>query len=159
VGLAEVSRFPGTYLSVAEVVDQWEVSVRTLRRRLAAGVTGAHQDQNGQWILSAQWVDSEFHRRKKPVAGSTESAITESTSESTIDLTESADGPDKAGTPEAWVGELVAAERRATRAETQLELAQSQIDDLRSELHSARADLDYERALVNRLKDQLRGNS
>jgi hypothetical protein len=165
VGLAEVSRFPAAYLSVAEVVEQWEVSVRTLRRRLAAGAPGAYQDKTGQWILSAQWVDSEFHRRKtaKP-RSEAEAEPSEPTdnagddpAEVTIDLSDSSQ-PHASGPPEAWIKELVEAERRATRAETQLELAQTQIDDLRSDLHGAKADLDYERALVNRLKDQLRGN-
>ncbi len=162
MGLAEVSRFPAAYLSVAEVIEQWEVSVRTLRRRLAAGAPGAYQDKTGQWILSAQWVDSEFHRRKsnaaKPDLVSDDSArpTREVAHEATINLTDNAG---HAGTPsDAWIKELVEAERRATRAETQLELAESQIDELRAELHSAKSDLDYERALVNRLKDQLRGN-
>ena len=169
MGVAEVSRFPAAYLSVAEVVEQWEVSVRTLRRRLAAGAPGAYQDKTGQWILSAQWVDSEFHRRKtvEPRAEVTLDEPADNPgdahnggdafAEVTIDLTDSAQ-PDGSGPPEAWIKELVEAEHRATRAETQLELAQTQIDDLRSDLHTAKADLDYERALVNRLKDQLRGN-
>lgn len=157
--LAEVSEFRSPYLSIREVVQYWEVSERTLRRRLASGAPDCHQDETGQWRLSAQWIDSKFHRRRaRQPFFADHSEFGETTADNRfesdddeIDLTDDPITPQ-----ERWVQELVTAEHRATEAETELKLRMAEIDRLRTELLAARSDLNYERSLVNRLKGQLR---
>ncbi len=156
--LAEVSEFRSPYLSVKEVVDHWEVSERTLRRRLASGAPDCHQDESGQWCLSAEWIDSQFHRRRRirPVFTTTEpDADLQGElqhNDVTIDLTDAQVAPQ-----DRWVQELIDTERRATKAETELEVRLGEIESLKAELAAAKIDINYERSLVNRLKDQLRG--
>lgn len=156
--LAEVSRLPSPFLTVRETARLWEVSERTLRRRLATGAPGCYQDKTGQWILSVEWVSSQFHRRK---FGSISGNDDDTKDDNSTDTEHDRNGvTEVAGTiADGWVRELVETERRATRAETELELAKRQIEQLRTELQTARSDLNYERSLVNRLKDQIRGNS
>lgn len=137
--LAEVSGFRSDYLTVADVVDGWKVSERTLRRRLAAGVNESYQDRNGQWLLSARWADAEF-RRKTQLSP----------------LIDAADEAAGATDRDEWIRELLESEARASRAEATLEVLRTQVAELKAELQAAKLDLDYERSLIHRLKDQLR---
>jgi hypothetical protein len=166
VELAEVSEFRSPYLSVRETVEFWEVSERTLRRRLASGAPDCHQDESGQWCLSVEWVDAEFHRRRhrRPVIAENFygdgqednlSASDPIESDTTIDLRT----PPEPSPSDEWVQELLEAERRATRAETELKILKVQLERNQTELMAAKSDLSYERSLVNRLKDQFRDSS
>ena len=47
-------------VTIQEAEERWEVSGRTIRRRLAKGVSGASRTPDGQWLVPTSWLDQEF---------------------------------------------------------------------------------------------------
>ena len=47
-------------VTIQEAEERWEVSGRTIRRRLAKGVSGATRTDNGQWLIPTSWLDQEY---------------------------------------------------------------------------------------------------
>ena len=47
-------------VTIQEAEERGEVSGRTIRRRLAKGVSGASRTPDGQWLIPTSWLDQEF---------------------------------------------------------------------------------------------------
>ena len=47
-------------VTIQEAEERWKVSGRTIRRRLAKGVSGASRTPDGQWLVPTSWLDQEF---------------------------------------------------------------------------------------------------
>ena len=47
-------------VTIQEAEERWPVSGRTIRRRLAKGVSGASRTPNGQWLIPTSWLDDEY---------------------------------------------------------------------------------------------------
>ena len=53
-------------VTIADAEAGWNVSERTIRRRLAKGVDGATRADNGQWEVPTSWLDNEYGKVSSP---------------------------------------------------------------------------------------------
>jgi len=60
--LVQLFGMPPVFYSTTDAVRRFEVSERTLRRRIAAGVEGSKRDADGAWLLPGEWL-SQFGLR------------------------------------------------------------------------------------------------
>ena len=54
-------------VTIQEAEERWEVSGRTIRRRLAKGVSGASRTPDGQWLIPTSWLDQEFREASSTI--------------------------------------------------------------------------------------------
>ena len=54
-------------VTIQEAEERWEVSGRTIRRRLAKGVSGASRTPDGQWLVPTSWLDQEFREASSTI--------------------------------------------------------------------------------------------
>ena len=55
--LVQLFGMPPSFYSTTDAVHLYQVSERTLRRRIATGVDGSKKDADGAWLLPAKWLD------------------------------------------------------------------------------------------------------
>ena len=128
---------------IAEAAVQWNVSERTLRRRLADGVDSAAKDNDGQWLLDDAWLDANFTRTVSaspaPVAAPMETTLIADAHSAQVEAQIEA-ARAQAETAQAQ------AELRHTKAEAERVAAKAQqltgdVEELRRELDQRRTDL------------------
>lgn len=50
-------------IGIADAIREWDVSERTLRRRLSQNlIEGARRDDHGHWLIPVSWLSDEFAR-------------------------------------------------------------------------------------------------
>ena len=54
-------------VTIQEAEERWPVSGRTIRRRLAKGVSGASRTPDGQWLVPTSWLDQEFREASSTI--------------------------------------------------------------------------------------------
>ena len=57
-------------VTIQEAEERWPVSGRTIRRRLAKGVSGASRTPNGQWLIPTSWLDDEYGEASSTITAS-----------------------------------------------------------------------------------------
>lgn len=132
-----------TAVPIAEAAVQWNVSERTLRRRLAGGVDSAAKDADGQWLLDDAWLDANFTRTATPIAspvmGSMETSLIADAHaaqvEARIDAARAHAEAAQAQT------ELRHAKAEAERMAAKAQQLTSDAEELRRELDQRRTDL------------------
>ncbi len=120
-------------VGISDAIKGWQVSERTLRRRLSTGIVpNAQRDDQGSWLLPTSWLDTEFDRND-------------------IDLTEQsvADGLAEAL---AKIGSLT---DRTVTAETAAAIADHERDDAINRVRSLASDLEHESAERQRLQQDV----
>lgn len=120
-------------VGISDAIKGWQVSERTLRRRLSTGIIpNAQRDDHGSWLLPTSWLDKEFER-------------------SDLDLTE----PSVAdGLAEALlkIGSLT---DRTVTAETAAAIAEHERNDAVTRSRTLASDLEQESAERQRLQHDM----
>lgn len=129
----QCSAMAANLVGISDAIKGWQVSERTLRRRLSTGIVpNAQRDDQGSWLLPTSWLDHEFDRND-------------------IDLTEQsvADGLAEAL---AKIGTLT---DRTVTAETSAAIADHERDEAINRSRSLASDLEQESAERQRLQHDI----
>ncbi len=54
-------------VTIQEAEERWPVSGRTIRRRLAKGVSGTSRTPNGQWLIPTSWLDDAYGKASSTI--------------------------------------------------------------------------------------------
>ena len=155
-------------VTIQEAEERWEVSGRTIRRRLSKGVSGASRTPDGQWLIPTSWLDQEFRGASsattvnEPVIDSPEPVI-----DSVIDMTPPVsydNRPDMSSQLEAKDARIdhlrdQIADLRVEMAGITVEQKYAQIAEKRvtAERDRANSDLEQARSEAERLRMDLTG--
>jgi hypothetical protein len=113
-------------VTIQEAEERWEVSGRTIRRRLSKGVSGASRTPNGQWLIPTSWLDQEYG------GASSATTVNEPVIDSVIDTPEPV--IDTPMTPEGRISARVIAEETAAEMAKQ----RAEADEIRERRAAAR---------------------
>ena len=122
---------------ITDATRTWQVSERTLRRRLAnRRIGGAERDEHGQWLIPTEWLDAEFERIDEPEPDTPETT-------QVIDLRDTTVADGLAQTLSGlidWTDRIVDAEVRAATASNELESVSTNLRRTTNDLESQRAE-------------------
>ena len=148
-------------VTIQEAEERWEVSGRTIRRRLAKGVSGASRTPDGQWLVPTSWLDQEFRGASSTIT------VSEPVIDSVIDMTPPVsydNRPDMSSQLEAKDARIdhlrdQIADLRVEMAGITVEQRYAQIAEKRvtAERDRANSDLEQARSEAERLRIDLTG--
>lgn len=132
-------------IGISEATRAWQVSERTLRRRLSQKrIDGAERDVHGQWLIPSNWLDGEFDRAL--MVDSPPNDVTQ-----VIDLRDTSVAD---GLAEALVG-LTDWTDRITDAEVRAAIANTELKSTSTNLRRTANDLEAQQAERARLEKDL----
>lgn len=152
--LVQLFGMPPSFYSTTDAVHLYQVSERTLRRRIATGVEGSKKDADGAWLLPAKWLD-QFGLREPGMPKNIRVLTTPMPKRETVASTPTTlitlfdESGMTSGMPTETTGTPVAGQ--LAEKDARIDKLRDAISDLRVERAGATVELKYSEAAVVRI--------